>query len=234
MQSIVFVIILLVCLNFVLKQSYRRPAVVVVTSLVAALFVAFAWPMAIEQSRTQIRDWLANPALMLDTAVVLTVEVVVQMAYCLMAVHLMTSGRVRRRTVWLYRALRWFPGLLIFAVLFYIETQCMFRSSGIEFRYVAWTLAAIVAIAVPALTWAVRWLIPERELRLEVFFLSNALMAVLGIVATVNGRTAAAGTSDIDLKALAGVVVLVVVMGAIGYYRRKKTPIHIKTPNQTN
>jgi hypothetical protein len=38
------------------------------------------------------------------------------------------------------------------------------------------------------LTWGVRWLVPEKELRLEVFFLSNALIAILGIIATVNGR----------------------------------------------
>ena len=32
-----------------------------------------------------------------------------------------------------------------------------------------------------------------RDLRLELFFLTNALVAILGIVATVNGRTAVEG-----------------------------------------
>ena len=31
---------------------------------------------------------------------------------------LYTSGPVKKRTLWAYRALRWFPGILIFPVLF--------------------------------------------------------------------------------------------------------------------
>ena len=195
METVVLVIILLVCFNFVLKQTYRKLWMVGAISLLCALFVAFAWPWAIEQSKSQIQDWLNNPQLMLDTAVVLFIEVVIQMAYCLMAVHLMNTGKVRRRTLFIYKLLRWFPGLLIFPVLFHIETQCMFWLTGMEFSTVAYGLAAIVFVAIPLFTWAIKWLIPEKELRLEIFFLSNALIAILGIIATVNGRTAVAGIS---------------------------------------
>jgi hypothetical protein len=73
-------------------------------------------------------------------------------------------------------------------VLFYIETQGMFLFTGADFQVVAYGLAACVLILIPLLTWGVRWLVPEKELRLEVFFLSNALIAILGIIATVNGR----------------------------------------------
>ena len=57
---------------------------------------------------------------------------------------------------------------------------------------------------------------PEKELRLELFFLTNALVAILGIVATVNGRTSAAGVSEIDWQALAGVLVITLAGGIIG------------------
>ena len=188
MEAVLLIMICLVCFNFVLKQTYRKPWYVLVSAVVCALFVAVAWPWAIEQSKSQLRDWLNNPKLMLDTAVVLSIEVIIQMAYCILAVHLAYSGKVRRRTVWFYRALRWFPGLLIFPVLFYILTQCMFMFTGADFQMVAYCLAVCVAISIPALTWAARWLVPEKELRLEVFFLSNALIAILGIIATVNGK----------------------------------------------
>ena len=188
MEAVLLIMIFLVCFNFVLKQTYRKPWYVLASAVVCALFVVVAWPWAIEQSKSQLHDWLNNPKLMLDTAVILSVEVIIQMAYCILAVHLAYTGRVRRRTVWLYRLLRWFPGLLIFPVLFYIETQCMFLFTGADFQVVAYGLAACVLILVPMLTWGVRWLVPEKELRLEVFFLSNALIAILGIIATVNGR----------------------------------------------
>lgn len=224
METVVLVIILLVCFNFVLKQTYRKLWMVGAISLLCALFVAFAWPWAIEQSKSQIQDWLNNPQLMLDTAVVLFIEVVIQMAYCLMAVHLMNTGKVRRRTLFIYKLLRWFPGLLIFPVLFHIETQCMFWLTGMEFSTVAYGLAAIVFVAIPLFTWAIKWLIPEKELRLEIFFLSNALIAILGIIATVNGRTAVAGISEVNWAALACMAGLTLLFAIVGFilYRMKK------------
>ena len=52
-------------------------------------------PYAIQQSKTQIADWLADVQLMLDTSVVLTVEVALQMAFCMLAVHVLTTGPVK-------------------------------------------------------------------------------------------------------------------------------------------
>ena len=114
MQTLVFVLMLLVCFNFLLKQTYNKRWAVGITTLACALWTGLSWPYAILQSKTQIADWLANPALMLDTSVILSVEICMQLAFCLLAVHLMTGGTVPRRTLWIYRFLRWFPGFLIF------------------------------------------------------------------------------------------------------------------------
>ena len=217
METVVWVMILLVCFNFVLKQTYRKEWMIAAISLVCALFVALTWQWAIEQSKSQLNDWLNNPALMLDTAVILSIEVIIQMAYCIMAVHLMNTGKVRRRTILVYRLLRWFPGLLIFPVLFHLETRCMFWLTGMAFTTIAYGLAIVVLLAIPALAWAIKWLIPEKELRLEVFFLSNALIAILGIIATVNGRTAVAGISEINWSALGGMLSLMILGGIVGF-----------------
>jgi hypothetical protein len=221
METVVFVMILLVSFNFVLKQTYRKPWMVAAISVVCALFISFTWQWTIEQSKSQLQDWLNNPTLMLDTAVILTIEVGIQMAYCIMAVHLMNTGKVRRHTIYLYKLLRWFPGLLIFPVLFHLETMCMYWLTGIEFTTIAYGLAGIVFLAIPLLTWGVRWLVPEKELRLEIFFLSNALIAVLGVIATVNGRTAVAGVSEVNLSALLGITLLLLLGGIIGFIRFK-------------
>ena len=92
METVVFVLMILVCFNFMLKQTYRKLRSVLVISVICALFVGLMWPYAIEQSKTQIADWLANPALMLDTSVVLSVEVVLQMAFCMLAAHIQSAG----------------------------------------------------------------------------------------------------------------------------------------------
>lgn len=166
-----------------------------------------AW--AIEQSKNQIADWLADSALMLDLAVLLTLEVALQMTFCVVAAHIHTAGRVKPSVVRLYRLLRWFPGLLIFPVLFSLLVAAIFSLPGMSFPLVAWSLAAVVAVVIPLGRWALKHLLPEREIRLELLFLANALIAILGVIATVNGRTAVAGITAVDWPSLGGVMAFV-------------------------
>lgn len=216
MESVVLVMMILVCFNYILKQTYRKVYSVAFSAIVCALFVGLMWPYAIEQSKSQISDWLANSALMLDIAVILTLEVAVQMAFCVLSAHIQTSGKVKPITIWVYRVLRWFPGVLIFPVLFSLLVSAIFALPGVSFSLIAWVLAAIVFIVIPLAAWGVKWLLPEKEIRLELLFLSNALIAILGVIATVNGQTAVAGISDVDWKALGGVVSLLICGLALG------------------
>lgn len=227
METVVTVMMALVCFNYLLKQTFRKLRSVALSAVVCALFAGTAWPWAVEQSKTQIADWLADAALMRDLAVVLTLEVALQMAFCLLAARIRTSGAVRPRTLWTYRLLRWFPGLLIFPVLFYGLVAAVFALPGVPFPRVAWSLAGVLLLLVPAGAWAVGRLLPEKEIRLELLFLSDALLAVLGVVATVNGRTAVAGTGEVDWSAAGGVLLLVAAgcaAGAVVYaLKRKRT-----------
>lgn len=216
MENVVLVMMILVCFNYILKQTYRKVYSIAFSAIVCALFVGLMWPYAIEQSKSQISDWLANSALMLDIAVILTLEVAVQMAFCVLSAHIQTSGKVKPITIWVYRVLRWFPGVLIFPVLFSLLVSAIFALPGVSFSLIAWVLAAIVFIVIPLAAWGVKWLLPEKEIRLELLFLSNALIAILGVIATVNGQTAVAGISDVDWKALGGVVSLLICGLALG------------------
>ncbi len=220
MQSVVLILMIVVCFNFVLKQTFCKWWVVGAMALVAALFVGSMWGFAIEQSKTQIEAWLSNPTLMRDTSVLLCIEVILQMCYCILAVYIASTGVIKRRTLMLYRFLRWFPGLLIFPVLFSCLVQLIFALPGYSFSLVAWSLSAVVLVAIPLLSYLVKVVIPEKELRLELLFLANFLVAVLGIISTVNGRTAVAGTTQIDLHSLSGIFAIVVIGGLIGYVVR--------------
>ncbi len=225
METVVFALMMLVCFNYVLKQTYRKPAGVAISTAACTLFTGLMWPMAVEQSMTQISDWLADSALMLDLAVVLTVEVALNISYCLLAVHVSNAGVLKPRTVRLYKLLRWFPGILIYPVLFSLLVRAVFALPGVSFPLVSWGLAAMVAIVVPVGTFVLKKLLPEKDIRLEVHFLLNIFIAVLGIVATVNGRTAVAGVSEVNWGALAGVLALVaggIVLGALFYKVKNK------------
>lgn len=220
METVVLVMMILVCFNYVLKQTYRKFYSVLFSAAICALFVGLMWPYAIEQSKSQISLWLADSSLMLDIAVVLTLEVAIQMAFCILSAHITTSDKVKPITIWAYRILRWFPGVLIFPVLFSLLVSAIFALPGVAFSFVAWTVAAIVFVAIILGCRVVRWMLPEKEIRLEILFLANALIAILGIIATVNGRTAVAGMSEVNWCALGGIVVLLaagLIVGAVAY-----------------
>jgi len=230
METVVWVMMIVVCFNYLLKQTWRRPFWVALSAIVCALFVGLAWPWAIEQSKNRIAGWLADSALMLDLAVVLTLEVALQITFCVVAAHIHTSGRIKPSVIWFYRLLRWFPGLLVFPVLFSLLVAVIFALPGVSFPLVAWSLAAVVAMVIPLGRWALKYLLPEKDIRLEVLFLANALIAILGIIATVNGRTAVAGSSEVAWTALVGVLAFVALGLACGIaaYRLKLQRIYKK------
>ena len=118
MDTVVLVLMLLTAFNFLLKQTFWKLIAVGIITAICAVFAGLMWPYAIEQSKTQIANWLSNQPLMLDTSVLLSVEVCIQMAYAMLAVHVANDYPVKPRMILMYRFLRWFPGLLIFPVLF--------------------------------------------------------------------------------------------------------------------
>ena len=218
MQTLVLCLMVAVGLSTLLKLSLATPRVRWITFALCALFVGLAWPWAVEQSKTQIEAWLANPDLMRDTAVVLSIDVAFLLAYCWGSTKAPAKPYQQiyvaqnRYTVLLRKLWRGllaiYPGLLIFPVLFSLEVSTIFFLPGVDFALVAWGLAAIVAVTFVALGFGFEFLLPERELRLELLFLLNILIAILGVIATVNGRTALEGVGSVKVLSLVADAVL--------------------------
>ena len=170
MYSLVIILMVLVCINFILKQSWHKWWSVLAHAAAAALFTGLMWPAAVRQSRSQIDAWLSDPGLMLDTSVVITIEVILQISFCLLSVNLMNSGKLKPSVIWSYRVLRWFPGILIFGVLFSFLVCLIFAFPGMPFTLVAWSAAAVVFAVTAGGAWLIRLVFPDRESRLEIFF----------------------------------------------------------------
>lgn len=217
METVVYVMMGLVCFNYLLKQSNRPLYAVAISAVVCAVFVYALWPYAIEQSKSQVQAWLGDTALMLDLSIVLWLEVALQLAYCLLSARIQTSGLLPARWLFLYRSLRWFPGVLVFPILYSLLVVTLFAWPGQPFARVAGTLAVGVLLVIPLGSWALRRVLPEKDIRLELLFLLNALVGLLGLVATVNGRTAVEGLSEVNGLSLAGVVGLTLLGGAVGW-----------------
>ena len=217
METLVLVMMILVCFSFVLKQTFHGVKEIMIISVLIAFFVGMAWPFAIEQSKTQIAAWISDQKLMLDMAVLLSIDVALTMLFCVDHVDLNTSEYVSRRKWIFYIALKFFPGLLIFPVLFSLLVMLIFMLPGMSFQVLAWTLAVVLLTLTPVLTYGLRWLLPERPIRLELLFLVEVLLGLMGIIGTVNGRTAVAGINSFDALSLLGVIAIVIVGMAIGW-----------------
>ena len=93
----------------------------------------------------------------------------------------------------------------------------IFLLPGVSFQVVAWVLAVVLLVLIPVFTYGLRWLLPERPIRLELLFLVEVLLGLMGIIGTVNGRTAVAGFNSFDALSLFGVIAIVIVGMAIGW-----------------
>ena len=211
----------MVCVSFVLKQTFHNVKEIMVAAVVLTFFAGMMWTFAIEQSKTQIAAWIADQKLMLDMAVLMSVDVALTMLFCVFFVDVKTSDHVSKAKHAAYFALKYFPGLLVFPVVFSFLVMLIFLFPGMSFQVVSWGLGAVLFVLVPVLTYGLRWLLPEASIRLEMLFLINVLLGLMGIIGTVNGKTAVAGINDFDGKALLAVVAMVVAGMAVGmfYYR---------------
>lgn len=216
METVVLILFVLVCFCFVLKQTFMRPLQIGVTALAVMLFTGLSWRGAVLQSSTQIAGWLADTGLVQDISVILNLDVLMTAAFCLLAVDAELSRRPHRKARLVFAFLRLFPGIMILPVMFGILVGMIFALPGIDFALVSWSLGTCFLVAIPLLAYLMKRLIPETFLRLELLFLCNLLIALAGLVATVNGKTVVQGADSTDLSALAGITVLVTLLCAAG------------------
>ena len=221
--TLAVLIILLLCV----KMSFLGLYPCLSMALLFAVFTGLSWPVAIRQSSLGIAAWMNDPALMLDTAVVLSVEVLLQIVYCLLSTELMYGGSRKKAVLILHGLLQYFPGILCFPVVLFMLMRSIYLFPGVSFAKVAWIMAAIVFIIIAAVAIGVKKIIPEKEIRLELLFLLALLELVLGVITTVNGTTSFKGSDPVSWGALAYFAAIASICAAVGYLsRNKKTKKH--------
>jgi len=218
MELIIQILMLFILINCILKLSFWKPWQAAIFSLICAAFVIWTCQFAILQSKTQIADYLTNTKVMQDAAVLITIESTICFAFCFAALRDMFGKKVKR---WI-EPLYWYPSLLIFPVLFYSLTQMIFAMPGTDFNTISYLLGGGVLIGLPALSYLIKCLYPEKELRLEVYFLVSLFVCVIGLITTVNGNvTYAAVEEPLNVKALLLSLGLFAVTFLLGYLWNK-------------
>jgi hypothetical protein len=200
MQYIIQLLVFFILTGCLLKLSFWRLWQTVLFALLCAVFIIGTCQWAILQSKTQLSDFLNNAKTMQDAAVLVTIESAVCFAFCF--AELRTIFGVKKEKWW-KALLYWYPGLLLFPVLFYLQTQLIFGMPGTGFTTLSYTLAATVFVALPIGARLIAAWYPERELRLEIYFLVNLFVCIIGLITTVNGNTTYSTVKEpIDIKAI--------------------------------
>ena len=145
MQLIISILILFILINCVLKLSFWRIWQAALFGAVCGAFVIATYPYAILQSKTQLADYLQNTTALQNMAVIITLESVVCFAYCIAVLR----GWFGQQERWWVKPLKWYPSLLVFPVLFYLQTELVFSFPGTSFSAISYAFAAAVVVLVP-------------------------------------------------------------------------------------
>ena len=202
METVIILIMFMVGLSFVLKLTFMRPWQMLAEVVLLVLATISTTDIAITQSKIQISEWLQTPDLMLDLAVILTLDVALQIAFCLC----MISNPIKLKSRIAKYILLFIPGLLIFPVSFYLLVQIIFSYVGMDFNNLSYCLGVAISVLIPLLVYGTRYLFPENSERLELIFYINCIIALLGIIATVNGRTATTGVNEVNINSLLAII----------------------------
>lgn len=199
MEYVVQILMLFILINSIMKMSFWKLWQVAAFGTVCAAFVMAACRYATLQSKTQLADYLQNIKVMQNTAVLITIESAICFAFCFAALRDLFGAKKKK---WI-QPLYWYPGLLIFPVLFYLLTQTVFAMPGMDFNTISYLLAGTVWVGLPVLSRFIRYFYPEKELRLEVHFLVSLFVCITGLITTVNGNvTYAAVKEPVNVKAI--------------------------------
>jgi hypothetical protein len=172
----------------------------VLFGLLCAVFIVITCQWAILQSKTQLADFLGNIKIMQDAAVLITIESTLCFAFCFAELREIYGIK---KVKWWKSLLCLYPGVLLFPVLFYLQTQLIFALPGIGFTAVSYLLAAVVFVALPVGARLIAALLPEKEFRMETYFLVNLFICITGLITTVNGNVTYAGVKEpLNIKAL--------------------------------
>lgn len=218
METVVILIMFMVGLSFVLKLTFMRPWQMIAEAVSLAFATISTTDIAISQSKIQISEWLQTPDLMLYLAVILTIDVTLQIAFCLSMIN--KPDKLKGRII--KSLLLYIPGLLIFPVAFYLLVQIIFSNAGMDFDNLGYCLGIAIVIMIPLLAYGVRYLLPEKSERLELIFYINCIIGLLGIIATVNGRTATAGVNEVNINSLLAIIGIAVTGSILGYLLFRK------------
>lgn len=215
MELVVQILMLFVFVGMALRLTFELSWISLLFGLVAAVFVYSTYPQAIEQTKTGLAAYIADRSLREYAAIFISLDVALLVSFAFSRLEQPVSRRGRAVAF----LLRLYPGLLIFPVLFYLQSTLIFALPGVDFGTVSLLLAGGALVGIVGGSFLLRYLLPEEELRLEVLFLVQLFTFLLGIIASVDETVRSAPESaPIAWRGLALSLGVALVCFILGYF----------------
>ncbi|MDR1758478.1 MAG: hypothetical protein LBR51_05930 [Bacteroidales bacterium] len=179
MSYFVTILVIFIIFATLFKLSFWKWWQVLLFGFLCAGFVVVSCRWSILQSKTQWVALFRQHTVIQNAVVWLTLESIAGFAFCFI--------RPSRPYKWVSKCLQWYPGLWIFPVLFYLQTQTIFTLSGSNFNLLSYGVAAVVLAAFPLLSMGLQRLCPAPQTREELYFMSLIFAIIIGLLATTNG-----------------------------------------------
>lgn len=193
MEILIYTLIVFVLLSCTFKLSQWGWTARIVFGALLAAFVVWSEQYAVQQSKTQLADYLDNITALQNMAVVVTIDSVFCFGYAFCYFQDMYTTKqsdmaATKKNHWWLTILKWYSSLLMFPVTFYAFTQTLFVAVGVDFSTTTWAFAAACLVGLPLIAEGCKWLVPEQDGRVEMQLLSGCFVCVLGLISTESGK----------------------------------------------
>ena len=185
MEILVFILMMLVVLNCAMKTSLWTLGPRLAFALLLGAFAYWSIDYAVMQSKTQIDGWLHSEKVLQGMAIIVTLESAIGVMYCFSSLN-DDGKKTRRRFVRLL--LHAYPSLLVFPVVFYGLTKLLFLQVGMDFSTISLIYAIAVVVVSLSCAALAKYLLPQKDLRIEAHLWLTVMVCLLSLLLTQNGE----------------------------------------------
>ena len=199
----------------------KRKYVTYLWLIAVAIFTYFMHTKAIEQSYSLFREQLANPDLIGNLLVIQITEAFAGVLLSIFLLRLYHKERVKKA----FRFFKYFPGVMPFISLFYLESYLFLNVRGMGFHSLALIIAVGFMIAVWGCMILFRWLLSDYDIMLEMKFFLHIIQMIAALIISVHlfGLQVPKQTEYLSFQQtgiILGAAVMVIAVGLI-YYQLK-------------
>lgn len=146
-----------------------------------ALYVYLMYSRAIEQSYSVFKETLLNTSLMTDFVVVQVAEAIGGLLISIFLIRFYYNEPVKKY----FQFLVYFPGIVVFPAIFYVESYLFLQASGMNFQVLAIVLAIVFPMFLLIGKKFITNLIPDFDLRLELKFGIHIIQFICAVILSV-------------------------------------------------